>query len=182
MMMGTIGRLIVAGKQNREANKINPVDTTYTESPYAQEQLALARLRMNSGMTGADGMRRTVQQNAANVVGTAQRNANSGNQVLAAAAAAQEGANQAAAQQQQMEFGADQQNLSNLTNAQQTMTEEKNKVYQDQLRKYMLALQQKTQLKNASRTNMMDALDSYDDGIVRVAAAVINPASAAGGK
>lgn len=168
MILGSIGRFIVSGRQAKEARGINPVDTTYNESPYAKEKLALARMRMNSRMAGADSMGRTMQQSAANVVGTAQRNASSGNQVLTAAAAAQEMNNQGAAQLQQQEFAADQQNLSNLGNAQDTMVQEGDKVYQDQLRKYMIALQRKTQLQNASRTNLIQGFDSIDDGIASV--------------
>jgi len=127
------------------SNAINPNDPTYRTSPYAQQRLGLAQNLLNARMPGATSMERNIYGNAANQMSNVNRNATSGSQALAMGAAVQGQANQSfqnlGTQEQQDYYNRSQ----NLASAQQGMTQEGDKVYQDQLRDY----QEKQQLKNA---------------------------------
>jgi hypothetical protein len=171
MIFGTIQRLALAGKQKKLANKINPVDVTYEASPYAKEMLAGRRQRMNSRMAGADAAGRSLQQNKANVVGTATRNATSGAQMLSVAAAAQGQADSGAARLQQMENSNDQANANALDRALGTNIAEGDKVFNDKMRKFMQERRAKDALMQSSMQNKAAAWDGLDNGIASIAGA-----------
>lgn len=157
-----------AGSETSAANKlkgmsdsINPQDPKYNTSPYAQQRLGLANNLLNARMPGATAMERNIYGNQANQMQNVNRNATSGSQALAMGAAAQGQTNQAfqnlGVQEQQDYYN----RLQNVTGAQQGMTQEGDKVYQDQLRDY----QEKTQMKNAylaaSMQNKTTGLNSW---------------------
>jgi len=96
MIFGAISRMITAGNQNKESNKIKvPEWQKYNESPYAKEMLGRARIRLNARMTGANTLERNIFQNQANTMGSVSRNATDGSSAIAAAMASQAGTNQA---------------------------------------------------------------------------------------
>lgn len=134
-----------ANKLKNQANAINPNDPKYNTSPYAQQRLGMAQTLLNARMPGASAMERNIYGNQANQLQNINRNATSGSQALAMGAAAQGQTNQAfqnlGVQEQQDYYN----RLQNVTGAQQGMTQEGDKVYQDQLRDY----QEKMSLKNA---------------------------------
>ncbi len=134
-----------ANQLNRMQKGINPMDPTYKVSPYAQQRLGLAQNLLNARMPGATAMERNIYGNQANQMANVERNATSGSQALAMGSAAQGQTNQAfqnlGVQEQQDYYN----RLGNQTSALQGMTQEGDKVYQDQLRDY----QEKMSLKNA---------------------------------
>jgi hypothetical protein len=142
-----------AKKQKREANKINPVDVTYQESPYAKEQLSTARNFLNSRMPGANSMQQGIANNQANSFLNLTRAAGSPQQLMAAAGALQGNTNSAldnlAIQESQYKASM----LGNFNNALSTMTNEGDKVYGDQLRKYNRDYEMKQSLLNSSAQN-----------------------------
>lgn len=148
-----------ANKLKNMSSQINPNDPKYNTSPYAQQRLGLAQTLLNARMPGATAMERNIYGNQANQLQNVNRNATSGSQALAMGAAAQGQTNQAiqnlGVQEQQDYYN----RLGNLTGAQQGMTQEGDKVYQDQLRDY----QEKTQLKNAYlAASMQNKTTSYN--------------------
>jgi hypothetical protein len=152
ILAAIMGQVMKTGNESKTANDlkarsdaINPSDPTYKPSPYAQERLGLAQTLLNARMPGATAMERNIYGNQANQQANIERNATSGSQALAMGAAAQGQTNQAfqnlGVQEQQDYYN----RAQNLSGAQAGMTQEGDKVYQDQLRDY----QEKQSLKNA---------------------------------
>jgi hypothetical protein len=140
-----INSFVSAGKLNRMANAIHPADPTYAVSPYAKDRLGLAETLLNARMPGAASLERNIEANQAAAGANIDRNATSSAEALTMKAQAQGQTNQADANlatQEQQDFY---NRLGNLSNAQQGMVAEGDKVYQDKLRDY----QEQQQLKNA---------------------------------
>lgn len=148
-ILGSLGGLITgfgnAGKLNNMANAINPVNPTYAVSQYAKDRLSLAQNLLNAQMPGSAALERNIASNQATADYNIGKSATDSSQALAAEAAAGGQANQAyanlAVQNQQDYYN----RLGNLSNAQQGMVAEGDKVYQDKLRNY----QEQMALKNA---------------------------------
>ncbi len=168
MVFSMLMQGIKANQENSDSNKlnnmsmgINPIDPTYKTSPYAQQRLGMAQNLLNARMPGATSMERNIQANTSNQMENVNRNATSGSQALAMGAAVQGQGNQAVqnlgTQEQQDYYNRSQ----NVVGAEQGMTGEGDKVYQDQLRDY----QEKQGLKNAylgaAMQNKQTALNSY---------------------
>ena len=147
-------------KQREEAAKINPIDPEYKESPYAKEQLAMARNAQNARMPGSQAMEGNVFRNQSNTLLNISRSASSPQAMMAAAGAVQGGTNNAlnnlAVQEAQYKTSM----LSNTNNALQGMVTEGNKVYNDQLRKYQRDFDMKQNLLNSSQENFSNSLKS----------------------
>lgn len=152
-------------KQQREAaDKINPVDVEYNESPYAKERLDNARNAVNARMPGGTQLENNVYRNQSNTlmslarVGTPQ-------QQLAAAGALQGNTNNAlsdlAMQEQQYRTGM----LTNLNSALSGMVDEGDKVYNDKTNRFNRLFNQKQDLLNSSQNNFSNSLTSASDAV-----------------
>jgi hypothetical protein len=144
----------------RQSKKINPVYTPYQVSQYAKDQLGGAQTALNARNQYAEAQQRGILGSQANMMASAQRNVTDPSQALAMAAAGQANTNQAMFQQGLQEQQAYQQRLANLTNAQQTMTGEGDKVYNDMVRKYQIDAQQKAALQNAGSQAILGGLQN----------------------
>jgi len=173
MFLGAINQLITARQQRREADRIKPVDATYTESPYAKEMLQIARMRTNAAMPGAGTMARGIQQNVANTMYNTNRGASSGNQVLAMAGAAQAQADEAGTALVGQELAFDQANQAQMQNALQVGIGEGDKVFADKLRKFERDFQARQALIQSSMQNRQGAFNAFDNGAARIAAALL---------
>jgi len=148
-ILGSIGGMINgfsnAGKLNNMAKAINPVNPVYATSQYAKDRLSLAQNLLNAQMPGSAALERNIESNQATADYNIGKTATDSGQALAAEAAAGGQTNQAmanlAVQNQQDYYN----RLGNLSNAQQGMVAEGDKVYQDKLRNY----QEQMSLKNA---------------------------------
>ena len=161
-----IGGIVTGNQQIKQANKINPVDGTYTENPYAKQRFGLAQTLLNARMPGAATMERNIFNNQANTFGQIDRNATDGSQALAMASATQGQTNNALQNMGLLENQNFQNNLNNLNQAQQGMINEGDKVYQDVLRKYNNSTNQKNQLMNAGQQNIKNGFnDAFNIGI-----------------
>lgn len=147
------GRFISGIKQTKESKTINPIWQQYQTSPFAKQQLGVAKNLFGSRMAGAPQMERNIFTNNANFNATVGRNATSGSQALALAAAGQGQTDDALGDLQLKE----QQNrynlLGNLNQAYGTMIGEGNKEYQSMLEKYGMDSQRKDALRNAGAQN-----------------------------
>ena len=137
--MGTVGQIFssIAGmKADKSLEKLIGQDPRYTSSPYAANNLGLAKQLLNSRMAGANARERNIQTSGANVRAGIGRNATDSSQALALMAgtqgmegqqyndlAIQEG--QDAAMKQQNLFGAN-----------QGMTAEHKDLFDDEVRRW----------------------------------------------
>lgn len=153
MAIPIFGKLFGAIKQEKLANAINPVDTTYTESPYAKQNLGAVQNLYNGRMAGASNAERRIGTNQANAIGNINKNATNSQQALALAMGTQGQADDAteklAVQEGQNKYNL----LDNLSSAYKTMIGEGDKVYQDQLRKYNNDVNTKTNLRESAWQN-----------------------------
>jgi hypothetical protein len=142
---GMINSFTTASKLNRMANAITPVDPTYGVSQYAKDRLSLAQNLLNARMPGASTIERGIQTNQATQENSVNRTATDSAMALSTLGQVQGQSNRAMSnlgvQEQQDYYNRE----ANLSNAQQGMVAEGDKVYQDQLRDY----QEKEALKNA---------------------------------
>jgi hypothetical protein len=152
-LIGGIFKGIQGGKQQKMANAIHPVNAVYNTSPYAQNQLNTVQQMMNGRMAGASNEEQNVQGNFANSMGSVDRNSTSGSQALAMLGGLQGNTNQAFSQLGQQEAQNKQGLLGYLNAANQGMTDEHDKVYNDQLRNYNNDLNAKNALQNAAWNN-----------------------------
>jgi hypothetical protein len=140
--------------QNAKANKITPIDATYKTSQFARDQYGLAKQYLNSRMPGASQQEQNILASQGNTLANYQRNAGDSGQALALAAATQGQTNQSFADMGVNEAQNKQAMLGNFNQAAGVMIGEGDKVYQDTLRKYNNAVQEKSALRNAAWQNI----------------------------
>lgn len=142
----------------RQAKKINPIYNPYQVSQYAKDQLGGAQTALNARNQYAEAQQRGILGSQSNAMASAQRNVTDPSQLLAMASAGQANTNQAMFQQGLQEQQAYQQRLSSLTGAQQVMTGEGDKVYQDMRAKYQIDAERKAALQNAGAQSVLGGL------------------------
>ncbi len=162
--IGGLFKLFGGGKQRREANKIVIPEANYEISPYAQKRLGEAERIRNSRMPGFDAAEQGILGSQANTIAGANRNASSGGQALALLAASQGQADKSinALSGEQNAYSMNM--LNNENNANDAMTNEMDKVYQDKVRKQMLAIQQKQALMGAAGQNLGGGMNDLING------------------
>lgn len=133
---GTIGANIDAGKTRRSLKYLGTQDPTYTQSPYAQKELGLAQTLYNGRMAGASTYEAGIQNNQANTIANAQRNATDASQLQAVGANAQAQTNDAYGKLALMEAGDQQQRYQNLVAGQRGMTAEHQALFDDKVRRW----------------------------------------------
>lgn len=151
-LVGAVGKMIGRGKANREMNKLLSQDPTYKENPLARQRMGLAQQLLNARMPGASALERNIYANQANYMGNVGRNATDSSQALALGAASQGQTNNALGQLGINEAQDYQRRYSNLSNAQEGVINEGDKVYQDQVRRFG-NLSQIRGAQNANRQN-----------------------------
>jgi hypothetical protein len=162
-IISPLSRMLLSGKQNRLANKINPVRTYYEDTPGAKANLSLANNMYNGRMAGAANAEANITQNAANAMGDVRRSAASGSQLLAAAAGLG-----AQADQDNVDLAAKEaENKTNtaglLFNANKDYTDN---VYQDRLMDYQEKVAAKDALTGASLQNKYGAMADIGNGLM----------------
>lgn len=153
MILGAVNSLIQARKQQKEADKINPIDQTYEVNPFVKGLYGEGRNLYQGRMAGAAAAEQNIFTNQANTNAAVGRNAGDSATALAIAAGLQGQTNQALAnlgvsesQDKQRRFGI----FSDVTGQ---MVRENDKVYEDKLRKYYDDLNRKNSLEGASMQN-----------------------------
>lgn len=134
--IGTIGSNISTDKARSQLLSLGGQDPTYTQSPYAKERLGLAETLLNAKMPGAATMEKNIYGTQAAQDYNIDKTATDSAQALSAKAAA---AGQAGQQFQNLSVQEAQDyynRLNNLTGAQQGMTAENDKAYQDRVRRW----------------------------------------------
>lgn len=124
-----------AHKANKRLDKLLSQDPTYTQSPYAQNQLALAQLLFGGRMAGAGAQEQNIYNNQASTLNNISRNTGDAARELALAGAVQGQTNDAFANLGSMEAQNRYGMLNNLNQAYGTMINEGDKSYQDRVRR-----------------------------------------------
>jgi hypothetical protein len=156
-----IGRFISGAKQTKESKSINPVFNQYKSSPFASQQLSLAKQLFNGRMAGAPQLERNLFTNNANFMGQVNRNATDSSQALALAAAGQGQTDQSLSNLQTAEAQNKYNMLGNLNNAYGTMIDEGDKEYQSMLQKYQMDVDRKDALRNSGAQNKYGAVSDF---------------------
>lgn len=162
----------LAKNQQEAADKLNPIDPTYQVSPYAQEQLNNARNAMNARMPGAAQLENNVFRNQANTMMSLSRAATP-QQQIAAAGALQGGTDNALSNLAMQESQYRNAMMGNLNSALQIMTDENDKVYGDQLRKFNRDFDLKQGLLNSAERNRAGVSESIGNGVGAIANTVL---------
>ena len=158
-----VGALVGAAKDRKESKKIKPVYKPYEVSPYAKNTLGLAKQMLGAKSAAVTQAEANINQNFANQMGAAEQGATDSSQLLAMGAAGQAQSNQAALQLTPMQQQFQLQQQQNVMQANQGMTAELDKVYQDAMQKYMIDQQLKMGYRNSARKGFdsgMSALSS----------------------
>lgn len=135
-LIGSIGQMVAAGKANKQLEALSKTDPKYSQNPVAAQRLGLAQTLLNARMPGASYVERNIYGNQANQEANIERNATSGSQGLAMGAANQGSTNQAFGQLGEQESQDYQRRYANLSNAEQGVIGEGDKIYQDQARRF----------------------------------------------
>jgi hypothetical protein len=183
-MVSGVKQIVNSFQDGRASRKINPVYNPYEVSQYAKAKHGLAGLLLNGRMAGASQAENNIFQAQANTAAQAQRAAGDSSTLLAMLAGTQAQTNDSLNQLGVAESQDYQNRLQNYNAAQDAMTAEMDKVYQDKMNKYMIDLNMKTGLKNASRQGFVNGMATYGsavDGAIEQAMSLINPAGSLSG-
>lgn len=168
-IFSTINNLLAAGKQNRMAKKINPVDQQYTESPIIQGLYSEGKNLYQGRMAGATQAEQGISTGEANATAFGERNATDASQLLSFGASVYgQGDDQRInlavkeAQDKQGRFGI-------YSNVSEMLNNERDKVFQDKLRKYYDDLNYKRALEGAAMQNKANAWGALDSNIMSAA-------------
>lgn len=157
-LANSIGRWVGGNKQNKLADKINPVFNQYQASPYAKSRLGLANQLFNSRMAGASAMEKNIFSNQANYQGAVERTATDSSAALAAAAAGQGQTNQSLSDLLTAEKQNKYETLGNLNQAYEGMIREGDKEYDSMKYKFEQDMAQKNALREAGMQNKYGAV------------------------
>lgn len=135
-LIGGVANILGARRSNKRLEGLISQDPAYKSSPYAAQRMALAQQLLNARQPGAAAAERNIYGAQANSMANVQRNATDSSQALALAAGIGGQTNQAFGDFAQQEAQGYQQRYQNLSGAQEAMTQEGDKVYQDQVRRY----------------------------------------------
>lgn len=153
-----IGKFISGAKQTSESKKINPVFNQYQSSPFAKQQLGLAKQLFGGRMFGAPQLQNNIFSNQANTLDAVNRNATDASQALAIAAGTEGQTNEALNDLQIKEAQNKAMMLQNLNQAYGVNIDEGDKEYQSMLEKYGMDVQRKDALRNAGAQNKYSAV------------------------
>lgn len=133
---GSVGKMIGRGKANRTMEGLIKKDPKYEINPLAKERLSLARTLLTARMPGAMQAERNIYRSGANAYLNATKAATDPTQLLATAGNIQGTQNEAFTNLGVMEGQDYQRRYGNYTGAQDTLINEGDKVFDDQIRRY----------------------------------------------
>jgi hypothetical protein len=189
MIGSTVYGFVTGQKMLNEAKRIKPIEADYDKissqqldpsNPVAQFQ-GMAQMQLNARNPFAAAQQRGILGSQANAMAGAQRAVTDPSQALAMTAALQANTDQALfgqAGQEQQDY---QRRFSNLAGALQSRTDENRFRFGTAFQKYQMDMDRKTALQNAGRQSQQQAIKGLEDGAIKIAGMLINPAGAAAG-
>jgi hypothetical protein len=139
MAVGTAGTIIsnISGDvTKRRLSRLEDKDPSYTADPNVSQKYGLAEQLLNARMPGASQAQANIYGAQAQQQGSIERNATDGSQALAMGAANTANTDKAFSNLGMQEAGNYNNMLANYNQANQGMTDEHDKVYQDAVRKW----------------------------------------------
>lgn len=168
-LFGTVNNLLAAGKQNRLAKKINPINQTYVEDPTITGLYGEGKNLYQGRMAGATQAEQGISTDEANATAFGERNATDASQLLSYGAGVygqgDEARTNLATKEAQDKVG----RFGVYSNVSQLLNQEHDKVFQDKLRKYYDDLNYKRALEGAAMQNKANAWNGLDDTIMSAA-------------
>jgi hypothetical protein len=152
-------KLVTGIRQGIKANKVVVPNVEYKPSQFALNTLATAKQLNNARMPGATVAEQNIMGNMANANAGVSRNSTDGSQSLAMLSATQGQADTSIRDLGQQEAAFKMQAIQNLNQANQGMTDEEVRVYQDKLRMRNEAIAEKSSLRQSGMTNRASGLD-----------------------
>lgn len=168
-IFGTINNLIAAGKQNKLAKKINPVNQTYTEDPAITGLYSEGKNLYQGRMAGVTQAEQGISTGEANATAFGERNATDASQLLSFGAGVYGQGNDARVNLAVKEAEDKQNRFGIYSSVSQLLNQERDKVFQDKLRKYYDDLNYKRALEGAAMQNKANAWQGLDQNILSVA-------------
>lgn len=165
--VGALGKVFAGAKQNRLANKINPVFQQYQQNPLAQENLAVNKNMFYGRMPGAQKAESNIMQSQANQLANVQRGATDASQLLAMGAGLQGGTNEAFSNLAAAEGQSKAALLPSLGQAYRGAISEGDKAYESMLQKYQIDRQDKAALRNAGQQNIFGGIGDIGAGLMQ---------------
>lgn len=165
MILSAINSLIQAGKQNKLASRIHPVNTEYQESPYIKSLYGEGRNLYQGRMAGANAAEQNLRTNEANVLSGAEANAGDAGTLLAYGAGIHGQTDNSLTNLGVAESQDKQQRLGIYSDVSRMMANEGEKVYEDKLRNYYDDLNYKRGLEGAAMQNKSNFWGGIDDTI-----------------
>jgi hypothetical protein len=147
--IGLIGSAISRGNSNAKLGQLLKDDPQYKENPLAAQRLGLAQTLFNARMPGAASIEKNIYGNQANTLAKAQRGATDSSDLLSFTGGIQGQTNQAFDKLGMEEAGDYQRRYGNVSNAQDGLMEEQNRVFQDKVRRF----QDRAQIEGAQQQN-----------------------------
>ena len=133
---GAIGKMIGRGKANRKMDELLKSDPKYSENPIAQQRFSLAKTLLNAKMPGASQVEKNLYTKTANQVNDINQGATDASQALALKTQAYGNLGNELTDLGITEARDYQRRYGNYENAGDTMINEQDKVYEDELRRY----------------------------------------------
>lgn len=180
MIFNAINSLITAGKQNKLASKIHPVNTEYTAAEPIRKLYSEGQNLYRGRMVGANAAEQNIMTNAANTNAQVQRNAGDASTALAVAAGVGGQTNDALADLATRESQDKQNRFGVYSNVSRLMADEGQKVYEDKLRRYYDDLNYKRGLEGAAMQNKASFWSGLDD-TVKAGISAFSPGGILGG-
>jgi len=165
--VGALGKVFSGAKQNRLANKINPVFQQYQQNPLAQENLALNKNLFYGRMPGAQKAESNIMQAQSNQLASAQRGATDASQLLAMGAGLQGGTNEAFSNLAAVEGQSKAALLPSLGQAYRGAISEADKAYESMLQKYQIDRQDKAALRESGMQNIFGGIGDIGAGAMQ---------------
>lgn len=165
--VGALGKVFAGAKQNRLANKINPVFQQYQQNPLAQENLAVNKNMFYGADPASLKAQSNVMQAQSNQLASAQRGATDASQLLAVGAGLQGGTNEAfsklAAQEAEGKAGL----LTSLGQAYRGAISEGDKAYDSMMQKFQMDNQAKAALRQSGMQNIFGGIGDVGAGLMQ---------------
>lgn len=157
--IGALAKVGMGIAQNSKANKVVVPEANYNVSATAMDNLGLAKTMFNSAMPGSTAAAQNILANNANTRGSIGRNATDSSQALALMTGAQAQTDQSLTSLGNNDAQWRLNMLSNLNMANNGMTLENDKVYQDKVRKQNMAMAEKNNLRNSAFQNIGNGIN-----------------------
>ena len=173
--LGSLGKIFAGAKQNKLANKINPVFQQYQQNPLAQENLAVNKNMFYGADPASLKAQSNVMQAQSNQLASAQRGATDASQLLAVGAGLQGGTNEAfskiAAQEAEGKAGL----LGSLNQAYRGVISEGDKAYDSMMQKFQMDSQAKAALRQSGMQNIFGGIGDIGAGAMQFGMLKSNP-------